>query len=93
VGPPYRVDFRAEVVLNGETACLSREQWRRVLERLEQHPEQGKRLTGPLKGWMRHRVDDVRIVYGIEEAGSVVVIHAVGMRRDDAIYKLAQKRR
>jgi mRNA interferase RelE/StbE len=50
-------------------------------------------LTGPLKGWFRHRVGDVRVVYEIEKAAHVVVIVAIGRRRDSEIYNIAGKRR
>jgi mRNA-degrading endonuclease RelE of RelBE toxin-antitoxin system len=92
-GPLYEVRFRAEVVLKEEHDLLSREQQRDVIHRLETHPEHGKPLTGLLKGWFRHRVGDVRVVYEIDKAAHVVVIVAIGRRRDSEVYNIAGKRR
>jgi mRNA-degrading endonuclease RelE of RelBE toxin-antitoxin system len=91
--PHYEVRFRAEVVLKSEYSLLNREQQRAVIERLEYHPEQGKPLTGVLRGWFRHRVGDIRVVYEIEHGAHVVVIHAIGKRRDSEVYQVAARRR
>jgi mRNA-degrading endonuclease RelE of RelBE toxin-antitoxin system len=90
--PTYEVRFRAEVVLRAEHELLTRDQQREVIRRLEASPEHGKPLTGQLRGCFRHRVGDIRVVYEIDRAAKVVVIVAIGRRRDSEVYGTAGKR-
>ncbi len=65
-----------------------------ITERI-QHGEPdkiGKSLSGRLAGCKRIRVGGTRIVYRINAAEIEVLIIAVGMRRDDEIYKTARNR-
>lgn len=68
-----------------------------VIDRLEEDPEkQGKALLGELSGFrsMRAVGQRYRIIYQIRNNEVVVIIVAVGIRRDgakDDIYTLAKK--
>jgi len=68
-----------------------------VIDRLEEDPEkQGKALLGELSGFrsMRAVGQRYRVIYQIRNNEVVVVIVAVGIRRDgakDDIYTLAKK--
>jgi len=53
----------------------------------------GKPLSGDLAGCRRIRVSDMRIIYQVDTRAHRVVILAVGMRRQDEVYKLAATRR
>jgi mRNA interferase RelE/StbE len=52
----------------------------------------GKPLSGELAGFRRLRTGHLRIVYRIDGAKIEVFVIAVGLRRDDEIYKIATKR-
>ena len=52
----------------------------------------GKLLSGNLAGLRRIRTGQTRIVYRIDGDRIEVLIIAVGMRRDNEIYKAASKR-
>lgn len=52
----------------------------------------GKPLSGDLAGFRRIRSGHLRIVYRVEGTKIQVFVIAVGMRRDDEIYKIAVKR-
>jgi mRNA interferase RelE/StbE len=68
-----------------------------VIERLAQDPEkQGKPLLGELAGFRSIRAvgQRYRIIYAIKELEIVVVVIAVGLRREGAksdVYALAKK--
>ena len=68
-----------------------------VIERLAQEPEkQGKALLGELSGFRSIRAvgQRYRVIYWIRDDQIVVVIIAIGIRRDrakDDIYNLAKK--
>ncbi len=52
----------------------------------------GKPLFGALAGYRRMRTGATRIVYRIDKGKIEILIIAVGMRRDDEVYKQADKR-
>ncbi|OJW53984.1 MAG: plasmid stabilization protein [Alphaproteobacteria bacterium 41-28] len=52
----------------------------------------GKALTGDLAGCRRIRVGNTRIVYRMNKKEIEVFIIAVGIRKDDLVYKTAKKR-
>ncbi|MBY0292997.1 MAG: type II toxin-antitoxin system RelE/ParE family toxin [Alphaproteobacteria bacterium] len=52
----------------------------------------GKPLSGDLAGCRRIRVGNTRIIYRINKKEVEVFIIAVGIRRDDIVYKMAKKR-
>ena len=57
----------------------------KALQRLAQHPELGKRLTGLLSDRWSYRVGDWRILYKVRKAELIVLILTVGHRRE--VYK------
>lgn len=66
-----------------------------VIEKRIRHGEPdktGKPLSGDLSGCRRIRASDTRIVYQVNAEIIEVLIFAVGPRRNDEIYKTAQKR-
>lgn len=52
----------------------------------------GKALRKGLHGCRRIRVGDTRIVYRVDGKAIEVLIVAVGARRDEEIYEMAQRR-
>lgn len=52
----------------------------------------GRPLRGELAGCRRLRAGPVRIVYRVETRGHEVLILAVGPRRQDEVYKSAERR-
>jgi mRNA-degrading endonuclease RelE of RelBE toxin-antitoxin system len=79
-------------VIQGEFTLLSREQQRTMLRVLESSPGTQKRLTGPLRGFLRYRCGEIRVVFGIDEKSKMVTIVAIGMRRNSEVYDRAVKR-
>ena len=55
---------------------------RRALEGLTAQPLSGKPLQGPYAGLRSERVGEYRIVYRAIPEESVVLIHAIGHRRE-----------
>ena len=52
----------------------------------------GKPLAGNLAGYRRIRTGQTRIVYRVFKSEIIVLIVAVGMRRDNEIYDMASSR-
>ena len=52
----------------------------------------GKPLSGDLSGYRRLRTGQTRIVYRVDGSRIVVLVIAVGLRRDDEIYFQAGRR-
>ena len=52
----------------------------------------GKPLSGDLSGLRRLRTGQTRIVYKLDGKRIEVLVLAVGLRRDDEIYEMAQRR-
>lgn len=61
------------------------ENLRVAIEELKSKPDLGKQLTGPLKGLRSLRVGDFRIIYKKEIQELVVLVIAVGHRKE--VYK------
>jgi mRNA interferase RelE/StbE len=59
-----------------------RRRMRTALATLREEPERGKPLQLTLKGLRSWRTGDFRIVYRIEEARIVILVIAIGHRRD-----------
>lgn len=70
----------------------------RILKAIEERIENGepdkigKALRGSLAGFRRIRVGDTRIVYRVDKGAVEILIVAVGARRDEEVYKDAEKR-
>ena len=62
-----------------------RSQIKKAIERLAVEPKLGKRLTDDLDGLWSYRSGDWRIIYQVRHKELLVVIIAVGHRKD--IYK------
>lgn len=56
-----------------------------ALESLQINPDLGKQLVGPLKGLRSLRVGDYRIIHKKENNDLIILVVAVGHRKD--IYK------
>jgi len=54
----------------------------KALDRLCEHPDLGKPLTGVLAGRWSYRVGDYRILYKIHRQELLVLVLTVGHRRD-----------
>lgn len=52
----------------------------------------GKYLHGKLKGYLRLRVDNYRVVYEIKNSEVIVFILKIGQRKDEIVYEEAIKR-
>ncbi|WP_315807469.1 type II toxin-antitoxin system RelE/ParE family toxin [Pseudomonas sp. C9-3] len=77
---------------------LGRAEARRIIKVIDERiangePDKlGKTLRGALAGCRRIRVGDTRIVYRVNGAKIEVLIIAVGARKDDEVYEIAEKR-
>lgn len=85
------VSAHLDVLKSREFDLLTKAQLREVERKLVAKPDYGKPLNGPLAGFYRLRVGDIRVVYRIMAADQVQIV-AIGPRRDDAVYKTAVKR-
>jgi len=56
-----------------------------AIERIAEDPEIGKHLTQELKGLSSYRSGDYRIIYRVHRAEILIIVLAIGHRRD--IYK------
>ena len=64
-----------------------------IEKKLSFEPEKyGRPLRADLKRFWKLKIGDYRVVYKIEKAKVVVIIVAVGYRRDFEVYKTAVKR-
>ena len=52
----------------------------------------GKPLSGTLTGCRRIRVGNTRIIYKIYQKETQVIIIAIGLRKDEPAYKMAERR-
>lgn len=68
-----------------ELSFKKKHQIKEAIERLSQNPESGKRLTGELKSLLSYRTGDYRIIYRIYRQEIVILVLALGHRKD--IYK------
>jgi mRNA interferase RelE/StbE len=92
----WNVIYHHEV--SNDLEALGRSEARTILGVIEKRirngePDKtGKLLSGDLSGCRRIRTGDTRIVYRVNSKIIEVLIVAVGPRRNDEIYKAAQKR-
>ena len=59
-----------------------KERLRRAIERLSEHPELGKRLTGLLSDRWSYRAGDWRILYRVRKAELLILVLTVGHRSE-----------
>jgi len=84
--PPYTVLFTREAKRNVEKLDPSiRKIIRRVIESLAANPLKGKPLAYDLAGLYSLRTSDYRIIYRIRKKELIIIIIAVGHRKE--IYK------
>ncbi|MDF3933541.1 type II toxin-antitoxin system RelE family toxin [Pseudomonas citronellolis] len=82
----------------GDLVRLGKVDARRILRAIAERivdgePDKlGKPLAGKLAGCRRMRVGNTRIVYRVDGHRVEVLIIAVGARRDNEVYNLADKR-
>ncbi len=92
----WKIIYHPEVVNDLEQ--LGYTEARRILQVIDQRlchgePDQtGKPLRGELNGCQRVRAGNTRIVYRINKKGIEILIIAVGMRREEEVYRVAKKR-
>ncbi len=92
----WKVDYHAEV--EQDLQNLGRAEAKAILKVIDERivlgePDKlGKPLTGVLAGCRRIRTGQTRIVYRVDGKKIEVLIIAVGMRRDDEVYELAEDR-
>ncbi|PAU79441.1 type II toxin-antitoxin system RelE family toxin [Halomonas salipaludis] len=88
----YHPDVQQDLIRLGSAAA------NRVLDVIEERirdgePDKlGKPLRGALAGCRRIRTGNTRIVYKVDGLAIQVLIIAVGARRDEEIYDLANRR-
>lgn len=88
----YHPDVQQDLIRLGSAAA------NRVLDVIEERirdgePDKlGKPLRGALAGCRRMRTGNTRIVYKVDGLAIQVLIIAVGARRDEEIYDLANRR-
>ncbi len=93
---PWTVHYHPEV--QNDFRRLGRTEARNIQHVIETRIENGepdkmgKPLSGDLSGCRRLRTGHTRIVYRVDNGRIEVLIIAVGMRRDDEVYDMAQKR-
>jgi mRNA interferase RelE/StbE len=63
---------------------------RNALTLLQENPARGQPLKGEWKGLYRYRVGDFRIIYRIRRRELVVIVIAIGHRRE--VYRRAPRR-
>jgi mRNA interferase RelE/StbE len=92
----WKVIYHPEVVYDLER--LGYAEAKRILQVIDKrfccgYPDKiGKFLRGELNGCQRVRVGNTRIVYKINKQEITVLIIAVGMRREEEVYHVAEKR-
>jgi len=62
---------------------LSKEQQNKTInfiEKLSENPHKGKRLVGNLKGLRSLRLDNIRIIYKLEEVKLIILVLRAGYR-------------
>lgn len=88
----YHPDVRDDLDQLGSAAA------NRILDAIDERikngepDKSGKQLRKGLHGCRRIRVGGTRIVYRVDGKAIEVLIVAVGARRDDEIYEVAQRR-
>lgn len=88
--PPYEIFYTREAERGIRKLDESvRRIVRNAIEALSLDPEKGKPLSHSLAGVRSLRAADYRIVYRIEDARLVIIVIAVGHRRD--VYRRLEK--
>jgi len=82
--PVLKKDFR-KIGLEDQRKII-----RAIRQRLATRPmDYGEPLRGELKGFLKLRVDQFRVIYEIHEDQVIVSIIMVGFRRDEEVYRAA----
>ena len=68
----------------------TKRQIKNAIERISRNPEIGKRLLFELSGLISYRTNDYRIIYRIYHKEILILILAIGHRKD--IYKSLKRR-
>jgi len=77
----YRVLYTQEAARHiGKLDGAVKERIRKAINRLSEHPELGKRLTGLLIDRWSYRAGDWRILYKIKKSELIILIMTVGHR-------------
>jgi mRNA-degrading endonuclease RelE of RelBE toxin-antitoxin system len=86
--------IRSEVYEAGELELVPRASLVEALRSLRDKPEQGKALRRGLTGLRSIRVggSENRLVYEYSADTDRVVVIAIGRRRDDEVYDMAERR-
>ncbi|MGS2742510.1 type II toxin-antitoxin system RelE family toxin [Halomonas sp. LS-001] len=88
----YHPDIQKDLIRLGSAAA------NRILDVIEERirdgePDKlGKPLRGALAGCRRMRTGNTRIIYKVDGSAIQVLIIAVGARRDEEVYELANRR-
>ena len=95
--PRYKIKIHRKVITEDSKRFdeSTKEKIKRKCKELLSHaPDKiGEPLQFALKGYRKLKIfDEYRIIYRVEKANVVVFILAVGIRRDDEIYRQALKR-
>ncbi|MBI4387238.1 MAG: type II toxin-antitoxin system RelE/ParE family toxin [Elusimicrobia bacterium] len=79
----YRVLYTQEAARRiGKLDKTLKERVRKVIHRLSEHPESGKRLTGLLSDRWSYRVGNWRILYKIRKSELLVLVLTLGHRSE-----------
>ena len=79
----YRVLYTQEAARRiGRLDGAVKERVRKAINRLSEHPELGKRLTGLLGDRWSYRAGDWRILYKIRKMELLILVLTVGHRRE-----------
>ena len=82
----YKIAYTSEAKeAIGKLSLKKKRQIKEAIERIAQKPDIGKRLSHELSGLRSHRSGDYRIIYRIYHDQILIVILAIGYRKD--IYK------
>lgn len=92
----WKIIYHQEV--ESDLEILGYAEARRILKAIDERmlkgePHKiGKLLSGDLAGCRRMRVGNTRIVYRINTTKIDIFIIAIGIRRDELVYRIAKKR-
>ena len=74
--------MRHSLIYNLSALSTLKRQIKNTVERIAASPEIGKRLTQELKGLLSYRSGDYRLIYRIPHKENLVLVLAVGHRKD-----------
>jgi mRNA interferase RelE/StbE len=87
----YKIFYTSEAKTAIDKLPLKKKhQIKDAIERIAENPEIGKNLTHELRGLSSYRSGDYRIIYRIQQAEILVIVLAIGHRKD--IYKQASRK-